>query len=274
MSIRDFNPQFLYHYTTVENLALILKNKTIKFTPLDSLDDKTEGLSKDAEPLGRFVYVSCWTDDSSESIPMWNMYSSLSSGVRIKLKSYPFKKYDAKDYSGVIRGADSLPNDSPNRFTLFPPEILWKSNYVPLPLYAVNEFLYKITYTNDDKLLCPHIIRTESNYTTAAMGVLGKYKDIGWEFQKEYRYVFIVLPEKFSDMAQMYQQLVANMYDPNFVNPISLFSLDVDDIAFSDMEVTLCPKISTGNRAIVELMKTHLNPSMKIIESTLAGKLR
>ncbi len=40
----------IHHYTSIENLALILKNKTIRFTRLDKVDDSEEA----ATALGLF----------------------------------------------------------------------------------------------------------------------------------------------------------------------------------------------------------------------------
>lgn len=87
---------FLYHYTTIEKLALILKNKTIRLMPLDKMDDVQEAKTKDFKNLGRYVFVSSWTEDETESIPMWNLYSDLSCGVRIGLKKNPFKWHITK----------------------------------------------------------------------------------------------------------------------------------------------------------------------------------
>ena len=61
---------YLYHYTSLENLALILKNRTIRFSPLSKVDDLQESRSRDLKNVGRFVFVSCWTDEKEESIPM------------------------------------------------------------------------------------------------------------------------------------------------------------------------------------------------------------
>ncbi len=36
----------IHHYTNIENLALILKNKTIRFNRLDKVDDLEEGESR------------------------------------------------------------------------------------------------------------------------------------------------------------------------------------------------------------------------------------
>ena len=82
--------EYLYHYTSIEKLALILKNRTIRLNPLDKMDDLQEQKTADVENIGKFVFVSSWTDDTSESIPMWKMYTAPSAGVRIKLRKNPF----------------------------------------------------------------------------------------------------------------------------------------------------------------------------------------
>ena len=82
---------YLYHYTSIDTLLLILKNKTLAFNSLQNVDDLEEANSEDIEQIGKICYVSCWTNDASESIPMWNMYTPNMQGVRIKLKEYPFR---------------------------------------------------------------------------------------------------------------------------------------------------------------------------------------
>lgn len=89
--------EYLYHYTDIEALALILKNRTIRFNSLNKMDDLQEQETGDIKNIGQFCYVSSWTEDDIESIPMWNIYSSLNAGVRIKLRKFPFKKYEYTD---------------------------------------------------------------------------------------------------------------------------------------------------------------------------------
>lgn len=45
-------PEYLYHYTTVETLALILKNRTIRFRSLDQMDDLQECMAHDLKKSG------------------------------------------------------------------------------------------------------------------------------------------------------------------------------------------------------------------------------
>ena len=56
--------EYLYHYTSIEKLALILKNRTIRLNPLDKMDDLQEQKTADVENIGKFVFISSWTLDT------------------------------------------------------------------------------------------------------------------------------------------------------------------------------------------------------------------
>ena len=45
------NEDYLYHYTSIENLLLILKNKTIAFNSLQNVDDLEERDSEDIKQV-------------------------------------------------------------------------------------------------------------------------------------------------------------------------------------------------------------------------------
>lgn len=59
----------LYHYTTIDTLALILKNRTIRFNRLDKVDDLEEKVVSCGVNLAQYIFASCWTKDAEESIP-------------------------------------------------------------------------------------------------------------------------------------------------------------------------------------------------------------
>ncbi len=62
----------IHHYTNIESLAMILSTKKIRFNRLDRMDDLEEGcVEAQRIPLGKYTYVSCWTEDDEESIPLW-----------------------------------------------------------------------------------------------------------------------------------------------------------------------------------------------------------
>lgn len=73
-----------FHYTSIDSLALILKNRTLRFTRLDRVDDLEEArVEQNRYDLSKFIFVSCWTENGEESIPLWKMYSGGAGGVRI-----------------------------------------------------------------------------------------------------------------------------------------------------------------------------------------------
>lgn len=89
-------PQVLYHYTSLDTLALILTNKSTCFNTLLNVDDIDEAETSDLGQFGKYVYVSCWTDEAAESIAMWQLYTPNMHGVRIQLPVYPFKNTTIK----------------------------------------------------------------------------------------------------------------------------------------------------------------------------------
>ena len=62
------NIDFLYHYTNIETLALILSNHTFRFRSLDQMDDLQEKETSDLKNVGQFCFISSWTDDSTERV--------------------------------------------------------------------------------------------------------------------------------------------------------------------------------------------------------------
>ena len=85
----------IYHYTTIETLALILKHHTIRFNRLDQVDDMEESLYPSGPinlNLSKYVYVSCWTKSKEENLALWKMYAGYR-GIRISLDETMFVSY-------------------------------------------------------------------------------------------------------------------------------------------------------------------------------------
>lgn len=52
------NIDFLYHYTNIETLALILSNHTFRFRSLDQMDDLQEKETSDLKNVGNFALLA------------------------------------------------------------------------------------------------------------------------------------------------------------------------------------------------------------------------
>ena len=271
--------EYLYHYTSLESLALIFKNRTIRLNPLDKMDDIQEQKTADIENIGKFVFVSSWTDDVVESIPMWKMYTDPRCGVRIKLRKNPFLKHGTRgsDFEKVL-GATL--EDEKSRTTVMDTFLdltaMLEGGYVS-PQGWSGDILTKIEYTNDLDKLEPSVGSCENGKNRIALGLLGKYKNTHWRFQNEWRYIMDFVPMNFSSnpqqIARYFSQTVLKMSTGIAEPPFRYYDLDIDPKYFEEMEITCSPQMSAGNRTILETLVERYNPNATILESELLGKI-
>lgn len=270
------NIEYLYHYTSIETLALILKHRTIRFNSLDKMDDLQEQETADLQNIGQFCYISSWTDDATESIPMWNMYASLNLGVRIKLRKNPFKIYDntAGALSKVVN-ATVTDNSNGNTFqSIIPLTEMFSKGFFSVQAMN-NELLFKVEYTDDKEKLYPHLLKEEGEVFSIALGELGKYKNLHWNFQSEWRYILNVLPLNLNQPVENsynnFQRVANKMRLGLEKQPFPYYDLHISDEAFEDMQITLSPRISAGSRIIVQNLIEKYNPAAELSESRLVG---
>ena len=265
-------PKYLYHYTSLETLALILENRTIAFNSLLNVDDVEEAETADLANFGKYVYVSCWTDVESESIAMWNLYTPNMQGVRIKLPVFPFRKFHyqagqhhAKEAFDTFINFDRLTQENKCMITSNMPE------------------LYPVTYTRDKKLLMPKVRSgtkedamrflsfksfsdVENVNTGYSFAQLGKFKREDWRFQSEWRYWLFMSPmgmqaakgttpeEQFKNQ----QELIRRLEDVDYPVPYQRFLMDLDEDCIKQMEVVLGPKMTSADRILAyALLEKH-----------------
>lgn len=267
------NEELLYHYTTLDTLALILQGRKIKFNPLCNMDDKQEAMLQDPYDIAKYIFISSWTSESKENIAMWKLYSNVHNGVRIGLKRNPFKKYIfdpwvwKKEYPHIAISVRSSELILPTRECI--------SEEFSLLNHAWGEVLEKVIYTDDNSLLFPKTVEIGPENTTFKSNGIGKYKNTYWEFQNEERYILRFAPvglraaKQDDNAAQMFVDGISP--DVHFRDAIFL---EIDDEAFEKMEVTIAPEFTMGSRVIIESLKSTFNPNMKINESVLNGFVR
>ena len=270
------NIEYLFHYTNIETLALILKNRTIRFNSLDKMDDLQEQQTADIKNIGQFCYISSWTDDCTESIPMWNMYASLNLGVRIKLRKNPFKVYDntADALSKVVNAPVTDNSNGKPLQSIIPLTEMFSKGFISVQ--AMNkQLLCKVEYTDDTEKLYPLILKEDGEHFTLVLGDLGKHKNLHWEFQKEWRYILTILPLNINqpiEKSLVNFQIIANKMKLGLEKqPFPHYDMSISDEAFEDMEITLSPRISAGSRIIVQNLIEKYNPAALLTESSLVG---
>lgn len=232
----------IHHYTSVETLALILKTKKIRLNNLIDVNDLDEGNTTDCGNVGQYFFVSCWTKEPKESIPLWNLYNGLS-GVRIT-------------FSNNFIGES---NNESSQFRIEENET-----------YLMKDFLdSEVIYTDDEKLLFPNIV----NGDKINFDLVGRYKRTAWSFEKEWR-----IKRFGANMIANYarterEKLLTNDNGDVFRffndNPFKFHDCPIFENHFKEMEILLGPKISDGNKIIVNDLVAKYNPKAKITESCL-----
>ena len=272
----DNGNEYLYHYTNIETLALILQNHTFRFNSLNKMDDLQEQETADLKNVGQFCYISSWTDDVDESIPMWNMYTSINSGVRIKLKKHPFKFHEntADELRQVINAPVTDNTNGTPLKSLIPFADMFRRKFIAAGATPEN-ILHKVEYSSDHEKLYPQLVHVDGDKFSIALGTLGKYKNTHWAFQNEWRYILLLFPldlnqpvETLSQAAQIMGNKILQGLEKQ---PFPFYDMIIDDAAYCEMEITLSPKISEGNRIIVENLVKGYNPSAIVKDSSLIG---
>lgn len=254
-------PKYLYHYTTIETLELIIKNKNIRFGSLLNVDDLEEVKSADLEKVGSYCFVSCWTDNEVESIPLWDMYTNKMKGVRLKMPVDMFEKY-------MVNG----PYVDKEYESYFKYNEIFRTDGMIHPKY--NEILEKIIYTDDEELLNPKVINLEENKLEINLNKVGKYKNTHWTFQNEWRYIIRILPITLHEIqTQDYRSVIQRLNKGECLNGDCYF-LDIKEQAFEQMEILLGPNINDKDRITVESLVATYNPNAKIMTSNLKNKVK
>lgn len=271
-------PAALFHYTSLSSFALILKNRTIRFTRLDKLDDPQESRTADSRNLAKTRFASCWTACSNESIPMWREYAGVECGVRVELPVDPFKRYcwDVDEIERVTRlpCEDMNGGETPFNASLVPFEALWDKGLYVMEAAGKNDILKEVEYTDDHGLLFPEIIKWhEDGSLTAQVGDLGARKATAWSYQAEWRYLLTIMPfdmkGSWFDQEAAFSRLGAFVSDRADVETPVWYDLELSDEAFSRMRVTVSPGMSAGNRVIMDALLGRYNPAALVIPSSI-----
>lgn len=268
-------PKYLYHYTSIDVLSLILKNETIRFRRLDLMDDPNEAMSRDLGRQGKYVMVSSWTSRSDEELLTWSLYTKNLRGIRLRLPTIPFKKAFRIDQSNFpIKIKDGQPFDS-----YIKANDMFNDRY-SIPGINFNESITRVEYTDNDELLTPEVQvgQPDRNEGVAIiLSRLGKYKRNIWKRQSEWRYMFPVFPMtreilRRNDARQigplMYEAMIREQ-DPG----IEYIDIPVKSEHIKSIQITLGPKVSDSDRIIVESLTEKYAPNAEINESSLLGQI-
>lgn len=265
----------IHHYTNIESLALILKNKTIRFNRLDKVDDLEESsIESNGLNYTKNIFVSCWTEIDEESIPLWIMYGGGSRGVRITLEKEMFQEYEV--------GGEGT--------SIIHPIHMSKDSYFVVPIsqndpYKEGDFYRKIIYVDNVYEEVKDAIKVENVKDNGSERIvnsvidtlrLAKYKHKRWSFQNEHRFVLQIFP--FNPYIANYQsenlgKELGKLYADN-AKRLNYFDLELKQEVIDSMEITLSPSATEGERVIIKALVDSFAPKAIVHESSLGSVVR
>lgn len=240
-------PSTLFHYTSIETLALILQYKTLRFTRLDLVNDPSEAETTDLPNAASLVFASCWTDLSLDTLPMWRMYTPNMQGVRIELPNNPFQGRNPVYLTEDAGYWQAIDQDI--EFNHGIPD----SGIVTRFLRGPN----KIVYTNDPKERVVTCLESGIAGEMIRLEDLGQTKSLHWQFEQEWRYRVL------ATFSEVHPQPLTG-FNQHYVHPreirLSMQHVDIclDNTALQEMNVLLGPCCNEAHLAIVTaLMASH-----------------
>lgn len=264
----------LHHYTSIEVLALILKNKTIRFNRLDRVDDLEESdIVSNGINLSKYLFVSCWTESKEENIPLWKLYANGHDGVKISFPKDFFEEYKITTEDGILHRINVVGDAL---FCMLPANQLFSQTHVFIPPPMKDGIFYRsIEYVDDVKTKTNKVAEVNDASVNVAFGEVGKYKHKRWEFQNETRFVLTAIPKNENiDMSHpLFSNHMVDVIKSNRDLPFDEYYLKIKDSAFDDMEVTLCPSASEPQRLIVDALLKMYAPNAVLSDSNLKGKV-
>ena len=269
----------IYHYTSIETLALILKSKSIRFNRLDNVDDLEEsmyGSGPKNQNLSKYIFVSCWTKSEEENLALWKMYAGYN-GIRIGLDEnlfvcYPNTPVDTIEsfYKDIFHFGPDYCAAQQNNLTK-----LEEVKYIDSPRFAVND-----------------LVSISGNTLSITTSNWGLVKSKEWAIQQESRFRIQTLPLNYA-YVKSYSAEILNTMDrmvltkaiieviPAIVRSIeedykpqtSELFMPIKDDALNNMEIMMGPQTSDAQRLIVEALVQDLS-NITLTDSKFKGKVR
>lgn len=269
----------LHHYTTIETLALILDSKKIRFNRLTNVDDTEESDLYGKYNIAPFLYVSCWTINDVENIPLWNMYTAGMKGVRITFDDKPFHYRmltpDSKhriDIQGETYSPLTL-SQMFNESCFVIPNFFDKDNFG-----RQVEYIDEVSGMYHDAVKVTHNSDGTVNMSLESANNIAFHKNKYWQFQDEYRFTLLALPSPDTG----YTAEAMNNMNNHAVNSIMSGQAPVNDFididlcpdTLSRITVTLAPRTSYADELLVKALLQKYCPDGVLVHSSLKGKIR
>lgn len=249
-------PSRLYHYTSIEALAMMLSTRKLKFNRLDLVNDPEEADANDLLISKELVFATCWTAEEEESLPMWRMYTPKKRGIRIGLP------WDFIAHTSCVKA----PSPHNCMFTL--------SDYLKVKrdsgastLTRVVMGPYKIQYDENHKTSC---VTQSAEMIQYELSHLGTKKREHWRFEKEWRYKILGVQSaaRYLDGDDC-AQFVTEMYDSNNHVKTKFLLVPLRKDALQDIQIMIGPSADDAIEILVRALLRRYRIKMNLTYSKI-----
>lgn len=273
------HPDRIFHYTSIDTLALILKSRKIRFARLDTVDDAREAPTVEGIHFSKYFFVSCWTGEPRESIPQWHLYTEKMTGVRIELPSYPFRQKRLTPPAAWTSVQTQGTVYSPIDF-----DQMWGQSHMVLPMFlSRDQFGGRVEYVdNVNERYKAAITMGAEQLSISRPFDLARLKTTDWKFQDEYRFALFKLPSLpmppdgpvDPDFWNALPQHIGNSIRTGQEPGIAHLDVDLRVSALSELVVTTGPLCSSGAKLSVESLVKQYARNGRVQASALEGGMR
>ena len=172
-------PKELFHYTSIENLALILKSQKIRFNTLPFVDDPYESITQEDFTVKKYYLISCWSDSIEENIALWSQYGNQMKGCIISLPVEMFSDHGM----GNIYNEELKPDEK---------IIVLKENRKAKITTAMKD-LIEVEYLDSPRNTRFFNEKDGETYIENYLPIKEKHKS--WSFQREWRFILYQSPK-------------------------------------------------------------------------------
>ena len=227
------------HYTTIDTLLAILKSKKLRLSPLSKLNDPLEERHTALLHQNKY-FVTCFSHELRESIPMWRIYCQGARGICLEFHSLDF-------------ATDMLLFSAAEQEQL----IGWEFRHTT----AID-----VKYCDDLNMLVKTIDPLDDGIGVSVPAASGYAKTRAWQYENETRiiaYIDVVKgnPSRFYD-----QENWPDNNNPKTYNypKVDFIYVDISHPLLKDVSIIINPFISEAQRETIRWVIMKLCPSISI----------
>lgn len=252
----------IYHYTSLETFALIIKNRTFLFNNVKNMNDPEEVVTEDFKmSLQDYAFISCWTQNPEESIPLWQMYSDSAHGVRLESDT-DFIKFDGSEtningLNIVVQNVQNGEGCSENaKFIL-----LRQRNG------NGNCHYHQVRYSNGKRIFKEDISRNNIEQFKFNATEAFATKNRHWEFEEEIRFILLGSDCEDERMNDNWQYFYNKIIDKKKFSGNSVY-LKLKDEFFKNLKVTSAPCMNKGEKILLTSLIRDFGLGEQIIQNS------